>query len=195
MSAMTKSVAVTAILAVLLVVSGVLWAHMQDPEVSQPVMVMTGRDSDVTKPRYQLAASQELFDLVWKEHVGDRLEVAAQGWPIVPVIDFEHYSVLFIFGGETTNANGFRVMEVLEEEDAMTVRFERDSYQTMSMTGEDRGDAVTPWAMILLPATQRTLLVEENVQTMHAPEPDWRERAAFQGRIGTGRVVPGTRQR
>ena len=105
--AMAVGVTVAGVLA-----TGVLWGRWMEPSRVRAPLVMTGAHSEVTGARYQLVASQELFDLVWKEHQGETVELAAQGWPIVPEIDFESFCVLWVFGGETANSNGYRVVEV-----------------------------------------------------------------------------------
>lgn len=155
------------------------------------LLVLTGSASEIAEPRYELAASQEVFDSIWVEHMGDRIEKAAQGWTLPPQIDFERCEALFIFDGAVRNSNGFRVMDVIEEADAVTVRVDSISYQTASFDGRDAGVAVKPWALVLLPATEKTILIEENVQNLKAGEPQWKQRAAFPGLIGVGRPVPG----
>ena len=126
--------------------------------------------------------------------MGERVTRAAQGWPMTPQVDFEACDALFVFGGDRVNCNGYRIMDVIEEDDAVTIRIERISYQTSSFNGEDKGDAARPWAMMVLPHTDKTILLEENVQGLIGEPPKWKQRAAFPGLIGVGRPVGGTRQ-
>ncbi|MCA9310295.1 MAG: hypothetical protein KDA21_03765 [Phycisphaerales bacterium] len=169
----------------------------QAERAERPVMVMTGPNSEIQTLRYRLARSQEVFDELWKEHMGERIDRAAQGWPLTPTVDWDGYSALLIFGGQHVNSNGYHVIEVIEEADAQVVRVRRATYQTMAMgDGEiDHGNPVHPWAMVLLPATRKTVVLEEDAQSMLGRPPVWKERAAFPGEIGQGRVVPGTGQR
>ncbi|MCB9846512.1 MAG: hypothetical protein H6811_11070 [Phycisphaeraceae bacterium] len=113
---------------------------------------------------------------------------------MTPQIDFEACEAVLVFGGDGFNANGFRVVEMSAEPDAVTVRIERISYQTASFDGPDPGDPVRPWAMILLPATDRAIVLEENTQGVIGGEPIWTCRAAFPGVVGIGRPVEGARQ-
>lgn len=160
-----------------------------------PLMVMTGHESDVAEARYRLAASQEVFDEVWVGHMGDRVTRAAQGWPMPPRIDFEACEAIFIFGGASTNTNGYRVMETIEAADAVTIRFEDISFQTSSLDGADAGVRARPWAMLLIEKTDKTVVLEQNVQGLIGGDPIWKERASFPGRIGVGRPVGGAAQR
>lgn len=187
------------IVAVLAIAAGALGAagwtvRAEAPKPGSPLLVMTGSMSEVRQPRYDLAASQEVFDKLWVEHMGDRVEKAAQGWPLPPQIDFARCEALFIFDGDSMNSNGFRVMDVIEDPDAVIVRVEDYSYQTASFDGRDSGQKVTPWALVVIPATDKTIIIEENVQNLKAGEPQWKQRAAFPGVNGVGRPVPGTGQ-
>lgn len=175
--------------------AGGLVAQIKPSESGRALFVMTGSESEIATPRHHLAASQEVFDELWVEHMGDRVQRAAQGSPMPPRIDFDACEAILIFAGDGFNSNGFRVADVINEPDAVTVRVERISYQTASFDGPDRGDPARPWAMLLLPATDRTIILEENVQGLIGGEAIWQQRAAFPGLIGVGRPVPGTAQR
>ncbi len=164
-------------------------------EPSRALLVLTGHDSQVTKAQFRPAASQKVFDELWLMHKGDSVTKAAQGWPMIPQIDFNACYAIFIFGGDTANTNGYRVRDVITEVDAITVRYETDSYQTSSFNGIDHGNAVRPWGLILIPAPKgRTVILEQNVQGMRDTEPKWKQRVTFPGRIGIGRTIGGTSQ-
>lgn len=179
-----------------LTILGSAWAMTSiSDEPGKAQLVITGPTSDIEAPLYRLASSQAVFDELWTQHMGDRVTRAAQGWPLTPTIDFEACEALFVFGGDRTNSNGYRVMDVIDEKDAVTVRFEDISFQTSSLDGEDSGVAARPWAMILIPATDRTIFLEDNVQGLIGAEPKWKRRAAFPGVIGVGRSVGGTQQK
>jgi hypothetical protein len=165
-------------------------------EPTGALFAMTGPHSEVRTPQFRPVASQEVFDKIWLMHSGDDVTKAAQGWPMIPQIDFKSCYALFIFGGDTTNTNGYRVREVITEDDAITVRYETDSYQTASFDGPDHGNAVRPWAMFLIPTPAgRTVILERNVQGMHDLHPEWKQTAVFPGQIGIGQTIQGTEQR
>ena len=165
-----------------------------DAPPTRPLLVMTGWVSEIAEPRWRLAASQAVFDEEWMAHMGDRVQRAAQGWPMTPSIDFTACQAIFIFGGDGFNANGFRVEQMVEAADALTIRFDRISFQTSSSDGPDHGHPARPWAVVVVPRTDRTVILEENVQGLIGEPPVWKRRAAFPGRIGVGRTVPGTGQ-
>ena len=112
----------------------------------------------MAEARYRLAASQEVFDEVWIGHMGDRVTRAAQGWPMPPRVDFDACEAIFIFGGDSTNTNGYRVVETVEVADAVTIRFEDISFQTSSLDGKDSGVPARPWAMLLIEKTDKTVV-------------------------------------
>lgn len=146
---------------------------------SEPLMVMAGHDSEIDVERYVLASSQQAFDEQWIAHQGDRVARAAQGWPMTPQIDFESCAAIFIFGGDAFNSNGFRVVDIIEGAGVVKVRFEPISFQTSSLEGEDPGIRVRPWAMVLIERTDRTIILEEDVQGLIGGEPIWKVRATF----------------
>ncbi len=164
------------------------------PGVAKPLVTLTGRTSDFETAQYRLVRSQEVFDEIWIAHEGDRVNRAAQGWPMTPQISFADCDVLLLFGGERTNCNGYRVEEILEEDDAVTVRIDLITYQTASFDGPDLGDSARPWALVVLPATKKTIFLEENVQGIIGDPPIWKQRAVFPGPIGIGRPVGGASQ-
>jgi hypothetical protein len=161
---------------------------------ARALVVMTGHEAKQRTPHFVRVATQEVFDEHWIAAMGDRVERAVQGWPLTPVIDFEVCNALMLFGGDRTNSNGYRVLDILDEPDAVTVRVEDYSFQTMSIDGPDHGVDVRPWALIVIPATERTVFIETNVQSLKAGAPKWKRLAAFPGKIGIGRAVGGTAQ-
>ncbi len=158
------------------------------------LVTTTGRTSNIHEETYLLCGSQEIFDQAWLEHQGDQFNRAAQGWPMTPQIDFDQCHVLLLFGGDRVNCNGYRYIEVIQEHDAITYRVDLITYQGSSVTAKDSGVAAQPWAMIVIPSTKKTLLIEENMQGMKNQPPKWKQRAVFPGHIGIGRPVEGTRQ-
>lgn len=155
-------------------------------EKTVPVMVMTGPTSDIGASRYESARSQEAFDALWVEHMGDRVTRAAQGWPMTPTIDFARYEAVFMFGGEATNSNGFRIVEMFDRPDEVLVRFEDISFQTASFDGEDAGVASRPWAMVLIERTEKRIILEQDVRSLIEGDPIWKRRAVFPARRAQG---------
>ncbi len=155
-------------------------AGAQEEAPLRVLFTMTGRTSDVVEPRYELATTQEAFDKVWTEHMGERVERAGQGWAMPPRADFESTAVVFIFGGRSFNSNGFTIEGVSGDRDAASIRFDAITYQTAAAFGEvDHGDSVTPWLMAVIERPTGGVVLEENVQGLIGGDPIWRERAKF----------------
>jgi len=164
-----------------------------EPEAREPgraLMVMTGRSSEVATEKFGFATSQELFDAAWLEHMGEGVEKAAQGWPMPPQVDFRACAAVFIFGGDRVNTNGYRVEDIIEVEDAVTIRYDAITFQTASFGDEpDEGVKARPWGMVLIPATEKTVFLEENVQGLIGGDPIWKQRVMFPGAKGVGRPM------
>ncbi len=163
----------------------------------QALITLTGRESDVLEPTYELIRCQEDFDKIWLAHKGSRVNRAAQGWPMMPQLDFKRVEALLLFGGDSQNCNGYRIVEIIEEADLVTVRIDLITYQTTS-TGfgdeEEFDNSVQPWALMVLPATGKSILVEENTQSLKNRPAKWTRRAGFQGFKGIGRYILDTPQ-
>ncbi len=119
---MTRNVALIVAAVASTAVAGAIAARSEPPQTGKALLVVTGHESEIRAPRIELARSQDVFDGIWIRHMGERVTKAAQGWPMTPQIDFAACSAIFIFGGDTTNANGYRVLDVVTEPDAVTVR-------------------------------------------------------------------------
>lgn len=158
------------------------------------LLVLTGPDGGAQQPVWTIARSQEVLREAWIEVRGEGVATAAQGWPLVPQVDFDRCEAILIARGPSHNANGYRVIEVTEDEGSVTVRVARDAFQTAGMGPGGGRVASNPWALILIPRTDKTIFLHENTQNLIGGEPIWTERAAFPGLIGVGTPVPGTRQ-
>jgi hypothetical protein len=160
----------------------------------RPILTMTGPNSGVTRAQYRLAGSQEIFDKLWLERLGDNPPRDALGHIQSPQINFAAVHAIFIFGGDRVNTSGYTIDTVEHEDDAITVRFSAKTFQTSAIQGKDPGEPTRPWAMVLIPATGKTVYLMEQNLSMRPQAPSWTQRAVFPGRIGIGRPVGGTRQ-
>ena len=158
------------------------------------ILTMTGSDSGVTRTQYRLAGSQEIFDQLWLEHLGDNPPLDALGHVQTPQIDFETVSAIFIFGGDRVNTSGYTIDAVEHEDDAITIRYSANSFQTAAIQGQDAGKPTRPWALVLIARTGKTVYLMEKDLSMQISTQGWTQRAVFPGRIGIGRTVEGTRQ-
>jgi len=159
-----------------------------------PILTMTGSDSGVTRTQYRLAGSQEVFDQLWLAHLGDTPPRDVLGHIQSPQIDFDSVNAIFIFGGDRLNTSGYTINTVEHEDDAITIRYSANSFQTATIQGQDPGEPTRPWALVLIPATGKTVYLMEQNLSKRTKVPSWTQRAVFPGRIGIGRPVEGTRQ-
>jgi hypothetical protein len=161
-------------------------------DAGRPLLVLSGPQAAAEEPGVWLCSSQEVLGETWQAMMpeGALPDPTNVG---VPVVDFDTCEAILIAGGAGRNASGYRVVEVLEDDGAVTVRIQRASYQTAGPGGG--GVDVSPWALVLIPRTDKTIVVEEDTHRLKDEPPNWVERAAFPGLIGVGRPVEGTRQR
>jgi len=145
----------------------------------QALMALTGNRSDIRKEAYHLLRNQKDFDEIWLAHKGSRVNRATQGWPMTPQLDFDRVQALLLFGGDRTNCNGYRIVEILEDTDSIRVRIDLITYQSDMSTSKPIPRFLDPWALMVLPASKKTLIVEENVQNIKDHYAKWKQVASF----------------
>jgi hypothetical protein len=83
--------------------------------------------------------------------------------------------VLAIFRGQAVNHRGVTVKSITETADEVTVRFD---YLTFQTAGPDGGAVpASAYGFILLPASKKTVVLEEDVQGLKDRPSIWKERA------------------
>lgn len=155
-----------------------LCASAEEPaQTIKPVLVWSGTDSKCAAVDFDRCHSQSEWDAVWKRHVGadpDDNSISA------PQIDFNAYMVAVIFHGKNGLNHGIRVPEVIEEGKAIRVRFRPMWYQIawLPRTQEDNRKLDTQsFAFIVLPTSKKTVIFEENAQSLIDGPPKWEGRA------------------
>jgi hypothetical protein len=88
-----------------------------------------------------------------------------------PNVSFGRQFVLGVFAGEGFNSRGYDAV-VTEDDGRMLIRLRQRFYQTMG-----GGDEATAWLFLVLPRTDKLIVVEENVQGTIGGDPIWVERA------------------
>src|SRR5262249_46971048 len=138
-----------------------------------PLTVLTGNDSHVKKRVFLRIASAVDWKRTWLDHLGMKEDTIYR--PAMEV-DFTRCEVVAVFEGALVNSCGLRVDSITESNDAIVVRFDDISYQTASLGKEDKGDQVSPYAFIVLPkANGKSIVLEENVQSINGRPPEWKE--------------------
>ncbi len=135
---------------------------------SKPLLVLTGAASQVKEAAYYRLSSADKLKDVWRGHLG---AVQDRGDNPVPEVDFDRCVVLALFEGSSFNSHGLRIEAVLDRNDVTVVRFDDISYQTLG----GGANTVAPYAFILLPKTDKVIVLEENVQQYLSGAPVWKE--------------------
>jgi hypothetical protein len=140
------------------------------PKKLKPVFVYTGIDSKQTKQSFTRCTSQKEWQARWQEHRGaeeknDRCRC--------PEIDFDSFMVVVIFHGKSDCNDGLEIVSTVEEKDCVRVRFKPMWYQIAG-----RGDYDTQsYVFCVLPRSQKAIVFEEDVKSIIADPPKWKEQA------------------
>jgi hypothetical protein len=146
----------------------------------QPLVSFIGSYSAERLAGITLHTDQESWEKVWARHKGEKVEKDSYGEAIAPEIDFSACVAVAIFGGQAVNSRGLYVVGIEESPERVLLRFDSRSYQTASFGDKpDRGNAVTPYGLFVIPRTAKPLVIEEDTQGLIGQPPIWTERARF----------------
>jgi hypothetical protein len=138
---------------------------------SVPLVVLSGNDSRVKQLAYSRISSSAEWNKAWLNHLGVKDEAIFR--PALE-IDFDRCCVVAVFKGEYVNTCRLEVKSVRDVGNATVIRFDAVSYQSGGAPG-NRPDRVTPYAFIVIPKTDRLIVLEENVQSYLGEPPVWKE--------------------
>ncbi|MCO6044568.1 hypothetical protein NG895_11685 [Aeoliella sp. ICT_H6.2] len=150
---------------------GVVQAQPPASEMSSQLVVLSDQDSHVTIAGFGRIDSPQRWTRVWLEHLGldpryDTPNRAAME------VDFERCMVVAIFGGTTANTAGYKVASVIETTDSVVVRFEANTSQS---AGPDGGaERTTPYAFVVLPKTNKPIVMQQGVRQYIGEPPTWK---------------------
>jgi hypothetical protein len=137
----------------------------------RPWVVWSGPNSQIGDASYRRITSGAEWQNLWLTHTGKTLAEAAAD---IPQIDFQQGMVVTVLQGARFNCRGVTAVSVTETTDTITFRFAGQYYQT-----SEKADAVKPFGFFLLPRSGKSLVLEENVQSMIGQPPVWKVRAQF----------------
>jgi hypothetical protein len=146
-------------------------------QAAQPLVILTGTDSHIKQPSCHRIMSQDEWITIWQRHKGVK---ESKDYDLfynrlgLPYVDFAKCMVIAVFQGSGWNSAGLRVATVLEEKDKIVLRFEDNSYQTAGSDGG--GERVAVYGFFVLPQSNKTVVLEENVQRYLGHPPVWKER-------------------
>ena len=143
------------------------------PSAREPLVVLTGPDSKIKEPTYLLVKTPEDWAALWRRHKGKEDQV---GFRDMPTINFEKCMVVAVFRGQVGNEDGLLALPISEREDEIRVHYWWRNFQT-----EGFGVESTPYGMIVIPRSNKTIVVEEQTNGMGRPDPQpkYTERARF----------------
>lgn len=142
------------------------------PAAAKPLLVLTGADSKAEQAGFFRAESADELKAHWLAHLGLKAEEAFRQRSPVLDVDFDRCMVVVLFQGRKTNSRGLDVLGLEESDSALTLRYDDRSFQTAGGVVN-----VVPFAFVVLPKTNKPVVVEENVQNLKNQPPKWKERA------------------
>ena len=143
------------------------------------LMVLSGNNSSVSTRTYRRIESATEWKSTWLEHLGLEEDTI---YRTSMEIDLKRCDVIAIFEGETFNSCGFKIESVREDGDTIALRFSNVGYQT---AGPDGGaDRVSPYAFVVLPKSEKTVVLEE---MQHSLNPDERSVSREVARLKAGK--------
>jgi hypothetical protein len=179
METMKKVIVLLAVATACLTSAGGLAAADDNAQQTiRPYVTLTGTDSRVTERSYHRIASEADWIRIWQRHKGvqESKDYNLFNNPLdLPYVDFDKCMVIAVFQGSGWNSAGFKAAAVLEEKDGVVLRLAEKSYQTAGPVGGG-AKQVTVYGFFVLPRSDKTVVLEENVQHYIGRPPVWEER-------------------
>jgi len=94
--------------------------------------------------------------------------------PLAKDIDFQKEFLLVISDGASSNCKGISCQEAFENDQRIIVRIRRHTFQTLGA-----GVSTRPYGIMVLPRTDKSLVVENNRQIYIGGPPIWTESKRF----------------
>jgi hypothetical protein len=148
------------------------------PPVSKPLVAISGADSHVhvRKPSYERVTTPEDWARIWISHLGTTKDDAYR--PLLEV-DFDRCLVVVIFGGERINIRRIEIDSLSENTNSIVIRFTELGYQTDGADNNKPSDR--PYAFIIVPKTNKSIVLERNLANLGVQAPEWKEVARLGG--------------
>ncbi len=146
----------------------------------RPYVAITGPDSHVRERGYFRVESEKEWIKVWQRHKGEK---ESEGYnffynPLgLPTVDFGNCMVIAIFEGTSENSAGYTANAVFEKGGRLILRFADKGYQTAGPNGG--GQIANVYGFFVLPRSNKPVVLEEDVRTLIAGPPVWKEVAVL----------------
>jgi hypothetical protein len=155
------------------VLAGACFGQKQGEVIkTRPLVVVDGDDSKVTRGALVCVSTDKEWNETWAEHVGIKVEHVLEKRLEV---DFSRVMVVAVFLGDSVNCNGIEVTEILESPSFLTIRVTRRGYQSHISHRPDPPER--PYAFIVLPKSDKEIVLEEDRQRLKGQPPLWKVRA------------------
>jgi hypothetical protein len=148
----------------------------ETPRKLKPVMVWTGTDSKQAKESFTRCCSQKDWEVSWHKHQGGDGQANHR---TCPEIDFDSYMVIVIFHGKSSQNIGINIVDVFEDKESFHVRYKPLWYQIGILLGANLDQKqldTQSYVFIVLPKSQKAIVLEENVSGVIVGPPIWKER-------------------
>jgi hypothetical protein len=137
----------------------------------KPLMTLYGSDSKITKSKTLRVTTTKEWDALWNEHRGD-----SKTDRFSLDLDFEKVMVIAIFGGEGFGEHYFTSQSIVEANDRITIRIDANTYQ---WGYSPDAKALRPWGILVLPRSNKKLVLESDMRGLIADPPKWKEWTSF----------------
>ncbi len=141
----------------------------------EPVRVWTGPDSGVSEQGYFLVHTPEEWERIWLAHLQAMERRPNEAQDRTPRINFRKRLIVVLFHGNSFNNSGLAVEEVSERHDRIVLRYDEVSFQTDYVSVPTQA-----YAFVVLPRTEKSIVIEENVCPFIGGTPEWARRATLE---------------
>lgn len=146
------------------------------PIASKPLVVLAGANSHIHKPSFQRITTPAAWARTWASHLGTSTDDAYR--PTLEV-DFDRCLVVAVLCGDEVNVRGMEVASIRDSAESLFIRVERMYYQTAGEGNNKPPDR--PYAFIVLPKTDKNIVLEENTQQYSGRPPVWKQWVRLEG--------------
>ena len=161
-------------------------------EPVKPVMVLSGQDSSADKHAFARCSSMNDLKQQWRTHCN---LPADDECTKCPVIDFDSYEMVMLFEGKTDPNSGFQIASISDNGNRIRIRFKIAFYQTAVNDTPTEAEGVPtlkpqksefrPYSFILLRASKKLIVIEEDTCLTRGAPPDWEKVAELP--VGKGK--------
>jgi len=139
-----------------------------------PLVRLVGGDSQVAAPEWLCIRNAKDWEAAWERHAGKVERIHLEGRiKNMPVVDFDQCMILAVFMGKSTNSHGVRLNSISESADAITIRYDSESFQTLGPNGG--GVSSQPYGLFIVPRSNMTVVFERDTNNLKGGESKWKE--------------------